>query len=108
MSLDISLDREHITHYSFWANITHNLTAMADEAGIYEIVWRPEENGITHAWQLIEPLREAIATMKADPKRFKKHDAGNDWGTYKDFVPWLEEYLAACIEEPGATVSANR
>ena len=108
MSLDVYLEREQIVRFAFNANITHNLTEMADEAGIYEIVWAPEENGITHAYQLIDPLRAAIDAMLADPDRFKKHDAKNGWGTYKDFVPWLERYLAACIEEPGALVSASR
>ena len=31
------------------ANITHNLGGMADEAGIYEALWRPEEVGIAKA-----------------------------------------------------------
>ena len=65
MSLDVSLyvgdDRV------FDANITHNLTTMADKAGIYGPVWRPEEVGIVVASQLIEPLRKGIDTAMADP-----------------------------------------
>jgi hypothetical protein len=81
---------------------------MAVEAGIYGVVWRPEENGITTAGQLIEPLRKAIADMKADPERFKKHNASNGWGTYGQFLPWLENYLRACEETPDAAVSVSR
>lgn len=92
----------------FSANITHNLNRMADEAEIYKEVWRPEENGITTAAQLIEPLRRGIAAMKADPIRFKLFDAPNGWGVYEDFVPWLERYLAACEEYPTALVRASR
>lgn len=88
MSLDVYLSPNKCQHCGradegFWQNITHNLNKMADEAGIYGIVWRPEENGITTARQLIEPLRKAIADMKADPERFKKHNASNGWGCTK-------------------------
>lgn len=113
MSLDVYLTPNKCEHCGrrgegFSSNITHNLNSMAAEAGIYEIVWRPEENGITKAKQLIEPLRKAIAEMKIDPERFKKHNAPNGWGLYEHFVPWLEEYLAACESEPEAAVSVSR
>lgn len=106
MSLDVSLyvgdDRV------FDANITHNLTTMADKAGIYEPVWRPEEVGIVVASQLIEPLRKGIDTLAADPDFFATFDAENKWGTYEQFLPWLRKYLAACEENPTASVSAWR
>jgi hypothetical protein len=113
MSLDVTLSNNPCAHCGrsdegYSANITHNLNAMADEAGIYCVVWRPEENGITTARQLIEPLRVAIAKMKADPERFKKHNAANGWGLYEHFLPWLEEYLAACEASPDAMVSVSR
>ena len=90
------------------ANITHNLTEMANAAGIYDIVWRPEENGIKSAKQLIEPLEAAIADMKANRKKYEAYNAPNGWGTYKHFVPWLEKYLAACKEHPYAAVEVSR
>lgn len=113
MSLDVYLNTNYCKHCErgdevFGANITHNLNDMAKEAGIYGILWRPEENGITEARQLIEPLRTAVADMKADPERFKKHDSENGWGTYKDFLPWLEKYLRACEATPHARVTASR
>lgn len=90
------------------SNITHNLGAMAEEAGIYMHLWRPEEIRITKASQLIEPLRTGLELVKSDPERFKKHDAANGWGTYEHFVPWLKEYLEACVKHPEATVRADR
>ena len=113
MSLHVYLDLPTCPHCGrddkgFSQNITHNLVEMADEAGIYGVVWRPEENGITTARQLIEPLRTAIACMKADPERFKKHNASNGWGLYEHFLPWLEKYLYACEEMPDAVVSVSR
>lgn len=113
MSLDVYLSPNKCpccgrADEGFSQNITHNLNKMADEAGIYGIVWRPAENGITTARQLIEPLRKAIADMKADPERFKKHNAPNGWGLYENFLPWLEKYLKACEEMPDAAVSVSR
>jgi hypothetical protein len=99
------LDGEEIV---FEANITHNLNSMAEAARIYMYVWRPEKIGITHASQLIEPLRTAIVMMEADPAKFKQYDAMNRWGTYEDFIPWLKSYLAACEEHPDAAVSVSR
>lgn len=107
MSLDVTLIRKLPTAV-FDANITHNLGAMAREAGIYEACWRPDEIGITKAAQLIEPLRGAIAAMKDNPERFKKLNSPNGWGTYDGFLPWLEKYLAACEENPGAIVQVSR
>ena len=109
MSLDIWLDKPAVEAMTvFDANITHNLGKMAGEANIYDILWRPEEHEITHAWQLIEPLRGAVKEMKEDPDRFKKHNPDNGWGAYKDFLPWLERLLAACLESPGATIHTSR
>lgn len=114
MSLDVYLTSPkcptcgHSETEYFSANITHNLGAMAREAGIYEACWRPEEIGITHATQLIEPLRSGIAQMKADPARFEKHNSPNGWVLYKNFLPWLERYLEACEANPDADVSVSR
>jgi hypothetical protein len=96
------------TNEVYSANITHNLGAMAREAGIYEHCWRPDEIGITKAGQLVEPLRAGLALMKADPPRFEKHNAKNGWGLYEHFVPWVEKYLAACEENPTADVRVSR
>lgn len=90
------------------SNITHNLGSMAEAAGIYDCLWRPDEHGITHARQLIEPLREGLRLLRSDPERFKKHNAKNGWGTYEHFVPWVAEYLAACEEWPDAKVAVWR
>lgn len=107
MSLDISLTRMQPAEV-FSANVTHNLGRMAEQAGIYKHLWRPEEIGITKAWQLIEPLEQGLALMKADPARFETFNATNGWGLYKHLVPWIEGYLAACKKYPEADVSVSR
>jgi hypothetical protein len=113
MSLDVYLRPNKCPHCGrsdegFSSNITHNLGKMAEEAKIYGIVWRPEENGIKKAKHMIEPLRKAIADMKANPERFKKHNSPNGWGMYEDFVPWLEKYLKACEDDPEAEIEVSR
>lgn len=107
MSLDVYLEEVRPTEV-FWANITHNLVDMADEAGIYKHLWRPEELGIKAALELIEPITAAIALMESDPERFKKHNPPNGWGSYEHFLPWLRCYLDACKKFPSATVRASR
>ena len=113
MSLDISLYFEECEHCGqegevYTSNITHNLVKMAEAAGIYKAVWKPEESGYEIAEELIEPLTRGIAAMKADPEHFKKFNAANDWGKYEDFLPWLEEYLHACQAYPRALISVSR
>ena len=90
------------------ANITHNLTTMADAAGLYGLLWRPEENGITKAQQLIGPLQSGIAAMKADRPKFEALNSLNGWGLYENFVPWLEALLEACEENPDCFFTASR
>ncbi len=117
MSLDVSLhDRSEICPHCghnpsgevFSANITHNLTEMASEAGMYEALWRPDERGYTKARQIIPVLEQGIAQMKERPGHFQAWDSPNGWGTYRDFLPWLEEYLKACREFPDADIEVDR
>lgn len=107
MSLDVWLEESVVTEV-FSANYTHNCASMAEAAGIYKHVWRPEELGITKASELIEPLRAAIVVMRADPQRFIDLNPENGWGSYDTFLPWLERYLAACVERPSANVRVSR
>lgn len=93
---------------AYSSNITHNLGRMANEAGIYEHLWRPEEIGITKARQLIEPLREGLRLLQSDRTRFEAFNASNGWGLYEHFVPWVASYLAACEENPDADVHVSR
>lgn len=107
MSLDVYLTEVRETTI-YDSNITHNLNKMADEAGIYKHLWRPEEIEITKAAQLIEPLREGLSLLLSDPERFKKFDPENKWGDYDGLVNFVREYLAACEENPNASVSVSR
>lgn len=99
------VDRTTETNEVYSANITHNLGKMADEAGIYEPLWKPDEVGLTKAEQLIEPLRAGLQKLKQDPERYKEFNPENGWGSYDGLVAFVENYIAACEEYPQATVS---
>lgn len=107
MSLDVYLTAVRPTKV-YSANITHNLGRMADEAGIYRHLWRPEEIGITTAGQLIEPLSVGLELLKSDPSRFKAYNSPNGWGLYEHLVPFVEQYLEACKENPDAEIGVWR
>lgn len=92
----------------FSANITHNLTGMADAAGIYEACWRPEEIGIAKAADLVEPLSKGLELLISDPDRFRQYDSPNGWGLYDNFVLWVAKYLEACRCHPDAMVETCR
>ncbi|MGV3723628.1 MAG: hypothetical protein ACO1SX_22250 [Actinomycetota bacterium] len=90
------------------ANITHNLNRMADAAGVYRHLWRPEEVGATHARDLIDPLAAGVNLLHAEPERFRALNPDNGWGNYEGLVEFAEEYLAACREYPDAELRVSR
>lgn len=92
----------------FSYNITHNLSTMADKAGLYTYLWRPEEFNVTKAWELIAPLESGLEILKSDPVRFRQYNPENGWGTYEGLVEFVEAYLAACREHPDAVISVSR
>ena len=115
MSLDVYLyidvdvgvaDKKRIELFN--ANITHNLTDMAEEAGLYFYIWRPEEFNLKYAKNIVQPMEDGLRLLKSDPIRFKKLSSPNGWGTYEQFIPWVEEYLEACKEYPKALVEVSR
>ena len=109
MSLDIYFIDPTPTYFSqvHWQNITHNLNLMADAAGFYEHIWHPDLVGVKTANDLIEPLIKGLEDMKKRPDYFKQFGARNGWGTYDQFIPWLEELLSKCKEYPEAIIEVS-
>jgi len=89
-------------------NITHNLNKMAEEAGIYNHLWRPDEIDIELAVQFIEPLKAGLKLLESDPERFKAFNPKNGWGDYDGLVDFVADYLHACETYPNASVSVSR
>ena len=112
MSLDIWLEVEVDTGGKephkvelFSANITSNLNKMAEEAGIYTALWHPYDLWENPTAEMLIPLlEEGLENLKSNPEHFKQFDASNGWGTYKDFVPFVENVLSACKKHPKASV----
>jgi len=122
MSLDVSLysvEKKTVMCYScmheheeqellYDSNITHNLNEMADKAGIYKALWRPEEIGAKYAKDIIEIVEKGLADLKARPEYFEQFNSPNGWGMYHHFVPFVEDYLNACKEYPDAEIHISR
>jgi len=111
MSLDVYLKDPTATYDIddlYQANITHNLGEMADKAGIYKALWRPEEIGAKVANDIVEILEKGLNDLKTRPEYFKQFDSPNGWGMYEHFVPFVEEYLNACKEYPKAIINVSR
>lgn len=106
MSLDFYLEETKPCEV-FWANITHNLAPMAREAGIYDCLWRPGEEGFQTARQVAPILERGLVRLLSDPKKFKKLDSPNGFGTYEGFVKFVEKVLAGCRENPDTKVRVS-
>ena len=107
MSLDVFLIATRPTTV-FNGGMTHNLARMAAEAGVYQLLWRPEDLGITHAHQLLQPLQEGLLRLVSDPARFQQFDPENGWGAYEELVEFTRQYHAACLLYPDAEVRTRR
>ena len=106
MSLDVTLIVDGDVVYS--RNITHNLNKMAEAAGIYMHMWRPDEIGINSASELIAPLLAGYSLLISEREKMEKFNSPNGWGMYEHFLPFVSAYIEACAMNPTATVEVSR
>lgn len=99
--------RESENAFLFTSNITHNLTEMADKAGIYKALWHPVDNGYKRASDIIGVLREGIAQMEKEPERFTPYNPDNGWGSYEGLLAFTKECLEACEQHPHALLETS-
>lgn len=104
MGLDFELRTKCCGHTIYCGNITHNLVKMASESGIYEALWHPEEINATKAGDIISILERGLKDMKNRTDYYKQFDSENGWGTYEQFIPFIEEVLEACKKYPDAGI----
>jgi hypothetical protein len=110
------------------SNITHNLNTMAEKAGIYKALWRPyklhkefdpklindkaeyefEDTFVVYARDITPTIEEGFKELIHKPEYFQEFDSPNGWGKYVNFVPFVEDYLNACKQYPGAIVKVSR
>lgn len=109
MSIDISLiEKRWVDVELFDGQITGNLWNMAEEAGIAHHIWRPWTVGLSKAHHLINPLRDAIARIEADPARFDRFAAAEPYSKRANLLRFLKQYLRACMKHPEADIQVGR
>ena len=107
MGLELTLMEKRYVDVAGYG-ITHNLTPMVSECGLYKPLWRPEEIPVVYAEDLIPYLQEGIEKLKADPEKYIKFSPPNGWGSYESFLQFVENVYKACTEHPKALVMASR
>lgn len=111
MSLSVYMEAVRPT-IVFERNITHNLSRMAREAGIFEAIWCPDEMAGVGFGEpvpvslIVEKLEAGLKDLKARPSHYREFNPENGWGNYDGFVEFVEEYLAGCKANPDAVVRA--
>lgn len=108
MSLDVCLiSSDGDVLYS--AKITHNCIPMAEEAGLYIPIWRPEEVKFSTAIEKIwMEVGMGATDLLSRPSHYKALESSNGLGTYKDFVVFVLFYLEALRKYPEASVHVCR
>jgi hypothetical protein len=104
-------DNIHTRTYNpklFWKNITHNLTEMADEAGIYHALWMPNEHGFEYAHQIIPILEKGLKKLNKSYQYFTKFEASNGWGSVDGLIKFTDDVLHACKEYPQSKIRVSR
>lgn len=81
------------------AHLDNNLAPLAHKAGLYEALWRPHEICIAKAEHLAIHLKVGLKRLQESPETGKDHD---------ELVRFVEAYLEACRENPGANVGVTR
>jgi hypothetical protein len=99
---------DYETNEVFSANLTHNLTKMADQAELYDVLWNPHTQGWLYAREIIPALEEGLKQLKADPEHFKQFNPENGWGSYENLVSVTENYLAACKKWKHAEIEVDK
>lgn len=99
---------EETTNVLYHSNITHNMGHMATEAQIYDVLWRPDEIGLTKAHEIVSQLWQGLQELRNRPDVYKKYNPENNWGSYESLVEFVQEYLIACIVYPDAKIEVSR
>lgn len=113
MSLDVDLMVTQPTSV-YSNNITHNLNKMAiavkleNGKTLYDILWRPDENGFKTAKDISELLDEGWNILLSDPEKYKRYNPENGWGNYDGLCDFVYRYRNACWDNPEAELSISR
>lgn len=105
-------EREYESCYYYSGGITHNLNRMADFAGLYKALWRPEElfplKEKIYAEDLIETIGEGLKFLKENKEECEKLNPENGWGTYENLVQFTENYYKNLKMHPKSEIEVCR
>lgn len=104
MSLDINLTATIETEVVD-KNITHNLSTMWKQAGVYEALY--ESKGKT-AKDVLPILKQGLEKMVQQPSYFKQFNASNGWGKYEDAINFLVELIEEFEKFPDGVIGIRR
>jgi hypothetical protein len=90
---------------SFDRNITHNLHAMFNEAGVGDILWHGDGQV---AGDVLPKLEAARVLMQKEPTRFEAFNAKNGWGMYEHALSFLNDVIRGCENNPTHTIRCSR
>jgi hypothetical protein len=89
----------------FSMNITSNLDKMAKAAGFYQELWHL--SGIKTCEDLLPYIEAGLGELKMKPNVYKQYSASNGWGTYEQFIDWLEKLISNLKIDPKAELHTS-
>jgi hypothetical protein len=100
MSLDLDLMVVRPTSV-FSTNMTHNVTNMWREAGVYDALYMSQGK---LAGDFVRVLDAGVVDMSTHPEKYRPMSDPEGWGTYAQAFTWLKEVRDAFKENPDATI----
>lgn len=89
----------------FDRNITHNISEMWNEAGIWEALY--ESDGEKPS-EIIDVLKKGLKDMNDRPEFYKQFNPSNGWGDYDGAISFLTDVIEACENFPDAVINVSR
>jgi len=104
MGIDISLMQVQEVEVAS-QNITHNLSDLWRELGIYDDLYNSEDK---KAYDIILPITEAVLKLNSNLTYYKKFDSANGWGKAENGLRFLKDLLCDLTEHPNATIRISK
>ena len=108
MSLDIYIANPQSGAENFEWNITHNLGRMADELGIWHVLWHPENLGIDVAGDMIQHLEPAYTKLTVFGEYYDQFAPANGWGNRQNLFELVDALLRYARRYPECHVTVSR
>jgi hypothetical protein len=101
MSLYLSLSAMRNVEI-FHATISHAAYQLAEDVGVYNVLWNPSKAGISNAGQMIPALEWALADLDDNRERHLRYGQL----TYQALRDTLINLKGYCLTDPDASVDS--